>query len=354
MLTTQLIRIQKSQIRPMPKNDTQILKGLAILMMLFLHLFNQHGEISNYHALIYCGEEPLVYILTRMANPVPIFVILSGYGLYAVYLKGDQHRWSRLRKLFFHYWIILLVFVTIGHFIQPMKYPGSITSIIENITAYNTTYNGEHWFLFPYTMLAITSPLIFIICDKYKTIYVLSLSFIIYLGSCYLISRYGNSYLFTHMLAYHPILYSSLLFNFILGSLACKNNWLKKSVSPYITRYAWIVLIGLCILRCCMTTGAIHNLFLFSLMWLFLQAKHSGWIDKTLAHLGKHSMNMWLIHTFFCYYLFHDWIYGFKYPLLIFLVLVAMSYMSSHIINLIYAFLSPEKLFRVYREKTRK
>ena len=28
--------------------------------------------------------------------------------------------------------------------------------------------------------------------------------------------------------------------------------------------------------------------------------------------MGKHSTNIWLVHTFFCYYYFHDFIYGFK------------------------------------------
>lgn len=42
---------------------------------------------------------------------------------------------------------------------------------------------------------------------------------------------------------------------------------------------------------------------------------------------------MWLVHTFFCYYLFHDWIYGLKYPIVIFVVTVLLSYASGILID---------------------
>ena len=38
---------------------------------------------------------------------------------------------------------------------------------------------------------------------------------------------------------------------------------------------------------------------------------------------------MWLTHSFFCYHLFHDFIYGFKYPLAIYIVLIVISYVVS-------------------------
>ena len=320
----------------MSKEESQILKGVAILLMLFLHLFNMRHNVDLCTHLVHINGIGIVHFISRMANPVPFFIILSGYGLYAVNKKGDPHRWSRLLKLILHYWLILLVFVSIGHFIHPSTYPGSCLNVLYNITAFYTTYNGEHWFIFPYLLLAISSPLLFKACDKYDRSWVLITTFIIYLASCFLISRYGDKYLYTHMLVYHPILYGSLLFNFILGALACKHRWLgeKRKISSI---FAWFLLLVLCVVRCFFTTGAFHNLFVFAFIWLWLQTIRPSWINKVLTHLGNHSMNMWLIHTFFCYYFFHDWIYGFKYPLLIFLVLILISYLSSHIINLIYS-----------------
>ncbi|MBW4729781.1 hypothetical protein KZO62_11325 [Prevotella melaninogenica] len=45
--------------------------------------------------------------------------------------------------------------------------------------------------------------------------------------------------------------------------------------------------------------------------------------------MGKQSMVMWLTHSFFCYHIFHDFIYGFKYPLVIYIVLIVISYVIS-------------------------
>ena len=55
-------------------------------------------------------------------------------------------------------------------------------------------------------------------------------------------------------------------------------------------------------------------------------------INKTLTVLGKYSMPMWLTHSYFCFYLFHDFIYGFRYPLVIYLVLIIVSLMTAFMI----------------------
>lgn len=41
--------------------------------------------------------------------------------------------------------------------------------------------------------------------------------------------------------------------------------------------------------------------------------------------LGEHSINIYLVHTFIYYYFFSDFIYSFKYPALIFLVLLILT-----------------------------
>ena len=54
-----------------------------------------------------------------------------------------------------------------------------------------------------------------------------------------------------------------------------------------------------------------------------------NWNMSGLAFVGKHSMNMYLIHTFIFGYFFHDFIYSFKYPILIFIVLLIVSLLLS-------------------------
>lgn len=56
-------------------------KGVAILFMLFAHLFNNQQLIGLSTPLVYVGGPPLVSLLIFAMNPVHFFIFLSGYGL---------------------------------------------------------------------------------------------------------------------------------------------------------------------------------------------------------------------------------------------------------------------------------
>lgn len=195
--------------------------------MLFLHLFNQSANVDLCHNLLYVGNEPLVLFLSRATNPVAFFLLIGGYGLYKVYLKGDKHRYSRILKLFIHYWVILAIFLTIGHFIFPDRYPGNTSSIISNITGYNTTYNGEMWFLLPYVILSLLSPLIFKFYARFKTSVIIITTLLIHIVTSYCISRHGQ-FLFARYWLYDPLLVFHLLFNFSLGAMVARSNFFER------------------------------------------------------------------------------------------------------------------------------
>lgn len=50
-------------------------------------------------------------------------------------------------------------------------------------------------------------------------------------------------------------------------------------------------------------------------------------------YFGEHSTNIWLVHMFFYTYLFEGFIFKFKYPIIIFIMMIGLSLVSSHIIN---------------------
>ena len=55
-----------------------------------------------------------------------------------------------------------------------------------------------------------------------------------------------------------------------------------------------------------------------------LTYKYIGYVgrwNRLLEFAGRHSMNIFLFHTFIFYYYFHDWIYASRNPVLIFLTL---------------------------------
>lgn len=67
------------------KTESQQLKGIAILIMVFLHLFNSDAKLAMCDSEITFMGVP---ILTRIARfttiCVPFYLFLSGYGLYIV------------------------------------------------------------------------------------------------------------------------------------------------------------------------------------------------------------------------------------------------------------------------------
>lgn len=212
----------------MNKQESQMMKGVAILLMLFLHLFNQLHNVELCRNFIFINDLPLVYILCRAANPVAFFLILGGYGLYKVNEGEDKHRWSRILKLFIHYWIILIMFVSIGCYLHPSRYPGSISTIISNFTSFNTSYNGEMWFLFPYIVLSLLAPYIFRFMKRYKTWQIIATTLFIHLCTSFCISRYGTSHLYHNLWLYNPLLVIHLLFAFSLGAVAARGNFFEK------------------------------------------------------------------------------------------------------------------------------
>ena len=318
----------------MSKDESLMLKGIAILMMIFLHLFNQIDNVALCSPIIFIGEEPLVYILRKACNPVPVFMILSGYGMYLVTIKGDNHRWTRLLKLMIHYWIITLIFVGIGHSIDPERYPGNYTNIVQNITGYQTTYNDEMWFLMPFILVSIATPLIINVLNRNKWYYNIMFALILYFAAAKCEGLFGSFLRNNHGLL---ILLNSLilLFNFVLGVEAARHKFFTRlkaklqSVS-HIRIYTFFVIIGLILFQFVFSYNVFYSFCLIAGI-LMLQIGQS--FKNILVRLGNNSMNMWMIHTYFCYYMFKDFIYGFEYPIIIFIVLTAISYISSIIIN---------------------
>lgn len=315
----------------MNRNETLILKGVAILFMVFGHLFYRDDLIMLCQNLVWIGDKPLSQLLCRMMGPIFFFLFFSGYGLYYKRVGIDQNRYRRVMKLFVSYWIILTLFLMVGHFMSPSRYPGGIVDIIQNYTGYHTTYNEECWFLLPFAILSFCSRFILRIFDFFKSIYVLCILFFVNFVTSFVISRYGSSMLFDTMYIYIPFLVIHFLFPFCAGAASAKEGWIDK-FRGNLSAHQILTAFSLCcvmFIRCCFDTSIIQTEFVFVFAILFLSMKRAQFVDATLSLLGDHSMNIWMIHTWFCYYLFKDFIYGFKYPLLIVFATLGLSLVVS-------------------------
>lgn len=96
----------------MTKQETQVMKGVAILLMIFLHLFNQMNNVELCQNYFYIGDKPFVFWFSAATNPVSFFLILSGYGMHFIHTRNqeDKNGWNRVIKLYAHWWIILALF----------------------------------------------------------------------------------------------------------------------------------------------------------------------------------------------------------------------------------------------------
>lgn len=319
----------------MTKEESQIIKGVAIMLMLFLHLFSKENITELCQPLIYVNGKPLVYLLSRAASPVAFFIILSGYGhgyLYNARRISLSSQVKRLLKLYITYWVVLAIFVSIGSFIRPNVYPGGPWKIIENITGWNCTYNYETWFLFPYTLISLTAYPIFRVLDKVGSKITLIVSFFLSFTSSYITSRYIAVYHLYDTVLAHILTYLGFFFCFVLGAVFYRysqRHEIKFSIlkgKPLLTLLVMTILV---FIRCLFTTGAFHSLYVFVFIILFLHIPLNSVVRAILTSIGKVSMPIWMVHSFFCYYLFKDFIYGFRYPLIIFIVLLLVSYVVS-------------------------
>ena len=98
--------------------DTNVLKGIGLLLLLCHHLFYvQKGLYDDIHLV---GDHYLVQELGIWCKVcVAIFVFLSGYGLTVGAIKARVFNvrsfyWHRFTKLLLNYWLIWVLFVPIS------------------------------------------------------------------------------------------------------------------------------------------------------------------------------------------------------------------------------------------------
>jgi hypothetical protein len=266
------------------------------------------------------------------------FIFLSGYGLYISYNKRKYDNFRRVLKLYIHYWITLAIFLPIAEIIRG-GYCESFSLLLKNIIAWDNTYNHETWFLLPYVLLAISSPLIFKWADKLRPQITFIITLLLYIAVRWC-NRFDEPLLKQIKALFWIDNYLTLLFPFVLGCLSAKYMKISKmrSLLPLdkLSFASLMVMtssfVAIILLR--YHYQSIFYPFYVSMFILaFVMVRRPKVLDSFLAEMGRRSSSIWLIHTWFCYYLFQDFIYSFRYPLLIYLVLLAISYCCAVIVD---------------------
>lgn len=338
-----LFRVSDYHISP---NDTNIIKGFAICFMLCHHLFLGHGDFGlffNQIALI--GK-----------TCVALFVFVSGYGMAIQFEQLEQnnvhgHRFSkvvkflfrRLFKFYTHYWFIFIIAVPIGVFVfgqalsssygtEANIYWGLILDLfgMQGFGSYNITWWFNRiiivsWGMFPLFYWSMKSRVV--------SAWVLLLFFL----------NPGDVLWPFHSLAYGLPFY---MIDYALGifiALHIKQiSYYLKFINPYIILALSLAatLFFLCSrnieLIPCFGEYLADPFIAISLslsVVSFCRLFNSNL--TSFAFLGKHSMNIYLTHTFIFLYFFQDFTYSLKNPLLIFLFVLLTSLGVSYLFELL-------------------
>jgi hypothetical protein len=335
--------------------ETNIAKGVAVLLLLVHHLFSFPERLKyDYISLFTLFNENGEYYIGHFGQiAIVIFLFLSGYGLYKSNFKNPSNilnkSYTRLKKIMINYWVVFLIFIPMGliFFGDIERFQNnSIMEFLRNFLALSSSYNGEWWFLYDYILLILIFPLIFQgVCKN--PILTLLISFFIFYNS----SSQGN---------YYSVMYWQLAF--MLGTFFAKYNlytWVKKIYNIRLFRnlklfnnviFDLIIIVVLFRFR---TTSQLFEkttidmliapLFIFVIIQLMTKIK----LTTTLTYLGKHSMNIWLTHTFFCYYYFQSIVYLPRISILIFIWLVLLTLLTSIIINKIILLINNKVLIKI-------
>ncbi len=321
--------------------DSLMFKGIAILMMIFLHCFNNHPQ-NGYTDLVISGGT-LSWWLTKTAGLcVPLYCLLSGYGLYKKYPYGYRYCIEKTWILVKRYWFFLFFFVGLGAFFFH-AYELKKNILLSNIFGYNTTYNPTLWFLLPYLLVMLSSPLLLNIFNTHKI-----WKSIVSVAFMYGISFYCLKMETIGMMIIPDILHVvlegfHLLFSFMCGALLARYGILKLQVmkSVVMNNLALITLIGVFIVvRALIDNAVVAPFMCVVLVVLMVNIRFTNSIIKLLEELGAHSLNMWFIHAYFTYRYLDFTVYWLEYPLFIFLIVVIYSYVLSKLFDKVLRWLS--------------
>lgn len=332
----------------MEKEQSIIIKGIAILMMLFYHLFGIDNINELCKSFIYINHLPLAHYLSHAAYPVSFFLILSGYGLTYVYNHQGLNiskQLKRISKIYVNYWIILAIYISLAAYVRPGYINTDLLHVICNVTAFYCTWNGEVWFLFPYTMLSLTAVFIIRKIYSFTTIKRALTYALLYIAAFILIKVIPFPEQRRVLICYLQVIYYiQLLFYFSLGVfmyimydhkevvVATFHKHIPQALKPYHINTI-CALLAIITVKSLFKITIADGIYAFIFILLFNRLQINRHLRKALIILGKYSMQMWMIHTILCVYLFHSFIYSFKYPIIIFTVLVTASFISAYVIS---------------------
>lgn len=341
------------------KSKSKTIKIIAVALMIIHHLFafpNRIQKVSYKHIWSINGI-PIEQMLGLAGSIcVPIFSFLSGYGLYVIYKDKVSYRElkHRIINLYKNYWIIFFMFIPLGIFMG--VYGFSKKEFILNALALRSTYNEEWWFLRLYISLILLYPIIIKVVNKYNKYIVLFISFILNIIGFKLnevLIALGINLISTNIL----VIVLSGQFIFVLGIVICKYSIfdkLNKRIKYSCWKNVLLFIITSVLIVITLNIPSIEEVSKVLLTPIFIFFLNNIISDNfRCGSFSIHLTNIWLIHSFFCYYLFQKIVFAPKYSILIFIWTIILSWISSIMVNKILVIINKISLSNKYIESTK-
>lgn len=345
------------------KEHTMQMKGIAIIILLFHHCFLNAQRWATvpyeklattkgwgYYPISFApfSSHTIQYLASFSKICVAMFVFMTGYGMWVSYesqkKKTTMSNYIKKRMVTLMTGFLIIFVVTeilaipTGRFIE--VYGHDFRSVVYMIIDAlglakllgTPLFCLTWWYMSLAIVLIMIFPFVHSIMGKYQ--WVVVVASIIVPRAC----GFGQSTdLFRYLLAYTLGMYFAqhdLL-------VRIKEKFMEQNVAGKLLSLI-VSLIGLAVIIKCRQNAWIGWKYLdfwdgFAAMYVivnsYIYILNGKWIVKGLGFLGKHSMNIFLIHSFYRDVFFHEFTYSFYYAWLDYIVLMAISLVTSIVLE---------------------
>ena len=345
------------------KEHTMQMKGIAIIILLFHHCFLNAQRWATvpyeklattkgwgYYPISFApfSSHTIQYLASFSKICVAMFVFMTGYGMWISYesqkKKTTMSNYIKKRMVTLMTGFLIIFVVTeilaipTGRFIE--VYGHDFRSVVYMIIDAlglakllgTPLFCLTWWYMSLAIVLIMIFPFVHSIMEKYQWIVVVAS--IIVPRAC----GFGQSTdLFRYLLAYTLGMYFAQ--HDLLARI--KEKFMEQNVAGKLLSLI-VSLIGLAVIIKCRQNAWIGWKYLdfwdgFAAMYVivisYIYILNGKWIVKGLGFLGKHSMNIFLIHSFYRDVFFHKFTYSFYYAWLDYIVLMAISLVTSIVLE---------------------
>lgn len=345
------------------KEHTMQMKGIAIIILLFHHCFLNAQRWATvpyeklattkgwgYYPISFApfSSHTIQYLASFSKICVAMFVFMTGYGMWVSYesqkKKTTMSNYIKKRMVTLMTGFLIIFVVTeilaipTGRFIE--VYGHDFRSVVYMIIDAlglakllgTPLFCLTWWYMSLAIVLIMIFPFVHSIMGKYQ--WVVVVASIIVPRAC----GFGQSTdLFRYLLAYTLGMYFAQ--HDLLARI--KEKFMEQNVAGKLL-FLIVSLIGLAVIIKCRQNAWIGWKYLdfwdgFAAMYVivisYIYILNGKWIVKGLGFLGKHSMNIFLIHSFYRDVFFHEFTYSFYYAWLDYIVLMAISLVTSIVLE---------------------